>query len=322
MKRERGTSPRGTLEEGGVWYKGNLHSHTTLSDGRLSPEELIAAYRGRGYDFLAITDHNIFDRHEAGDGFLVIPSFEYTFAERNGDYREFHFNVFAERWAAFDGYPFGTGNVLKPKPLQGKGLKAVQDVIDEFKAKGCLVMLNHPHWSLIELEDILPLQGYFGVETYNYSSYYLENMGVSTIIWDSLLRRGRQVWGIATDDNHNLFPLDSDSCDSFGGWVCVKAKELTAPAILDAVAEGSFYSSAGPEIRRFAIEDDRVIFECSTVDRIHVVGDRRQYQTAVGRPGRRDLTSFSTRLKGGEKYVRVECVDATGRRAYTNPIFL
>ncbi|MEK6530721.1 MAG: PHP domain-containing protein, partial [candidate division NC10 bacterium] len=38
--------------------KGNLHTHTHLSDGLLSPEAVIARYRALGYDFLAITDHD------------------------------------------------------------------------------------------------------------------------------------------------------------------------------------------------------------------------------------------------------------------------
>jgi hypothetical protein len=37
--------------------KGNLHAHTTFSDGIRSPDSVIAEYEGRGYDFLAITDH-------------------------------------------------------------------------------------------------------------------------------------------------------------------------------------------------------------------------------------------------------------------------
>jgi len=37
--------------------KGNLHAHTTFSDGRLTVEEVVSRYRDIGYDFLAITDH-------------------------------------------------------------------------------------------------------------------------------------------------------------------------------------------------------------------------------------------------------------------------
>ncbi len=37
--------------------RGNLHAHTTFSDGVRSPAALIAEYESLGYDFLAITDH-------------------------------------------------------------------------------------------------------------------------------------------------------------------------------------------------------------------------------------------------------------------------
>src|SRR5438874_12906010 len=39
------------------WLRGNLHAHTTFSDGVKEPNELVAAYDALGYDFLAITDH-------------------------------------------------------------------------------------------------------------------------------------------------------------------------------------------------------------------------------------------------------------------------
>src|SRR2546428_9433440 len=38
--------------------RGNLHAHTTFSDGALSPHRLIEEYERLGYDFLAITDHD------------------------------------------------------------------------------------------------------------------------------------------------------------------------------------------------------------------------------------------------------------------------
>ncbi|MBU7003944.1 MAG: hypothetical protein HXS50_00155, partial [Theionarchaea archaeon] len=42
----------------GKWFRGNIHTHTTESDGRLSPSEVSEFYRSRGYDFLCLTDHN------------------------------------------------------------------------------------------------------------------------------------------------------------------------------------------------------------------------------------------------------------------------
>ena len=45
-------------DENAVWLKGNLHSHSTMSDGRLTPEEMKEAYKHHGYDFLVISDHD------------------------------------------------------------------------------------------------------------------------------------------------------------------------------------------------------------------------------------------------------------------------
>src|SRR5215216_1175846 len=38
--------------------RGDLHSHTTLSDGRQDVEAMLAGARARGYEYLAITDHS------------------------------------------------------------------------------------------------------------------------------------------------------------------------------------------------------------------------------------------------------------------------
>ena len=43
--------------EGKPFFRGNLHCHTTMSDGAKTPDEVIATYQAMGYDFLAITDH-------------------------------------------------------------------------------------------------------------------------------------------------------------------------------------------------------------------------------------------------------------------------
>ena len=47
------------FDQPGRFYKGNLHTHSTRSDGTLSPGAVLAAYRERGYDFLSLTDHFI-----------------------------------------------------------------------------------------------------------------------------------------------------------------------------------------------------------------------------------------------------------------------
>ena len=46
------------LPENGTFYKANLHCHTVLSDGRLTPEQVRELYMSRGYSIVAFTDHN------------------------------------------------------------------------------------------------------------------------------------------------------------------------------------------------------------------------------------------------------------------------
>ena len=46
------------------YYKGNLHTHTLWSDGNHFPEMVVDWYAQHGYDFLALTDHNIVADHD------------------------------------------------------------------------------------------------------------------------------------------------------------------------------------------------------------------------------------------------------------------
>src|ERR1051325_8912578 len=69
----------------GHWYKGNTHPHTLNSDGDSSPDDVVKWYRGHGYQFLVLTDHNVLTSVEAlnalhglDDKFLVIRGEEVT----------------------------------------------------------------------------------------------------------------------------------------------------------------------------------------------------------------------------------------------------
>lgn len=42
------------------WYKGNLHMHTFWSDGNAFPEQAVLCYKNRGYNFIGLSDHNVF----------------------------------------------------------------------------------------------------------------------------------------------------------------------------------------------------------------------------------------------------------------------
>ena len=48
----------------GAWFKGNTHTHSLWSDGNDFPEMIVDWYQKRGYDFLALSDHNTLSRGE------------------------------------------------------------------------------------------------------------------------------------------------------------------------------------------------------------------------------------------------------------------
>jgi len=59
-------------------YKANLHCHSTMSDGTLTPEQLKGLYKKAGYSILAITDHDHPVDHSAmtEPDFLMITGYE------------------------------------------------------------------------------------------------------------------------------------------------------------------------------------------------------------------------------------------------------
>ena len=61
-----------------IWYKGNLHTHTTESDGDAHPEAVVKWYKQHDYDFLVLSDHNHLTilEHEIEEGPLMVPGEE------------------------------------------------------------------------------------------------------------------------------------------------------------------------------------------------------------------------------------------------------
>jgi hypothetical protein len=54
------------------WFKGNTHTHSLWSDGNDFPEMIVDWYQRHGYDFLAISDHNVLHQGEKWQGLDTI----------------------------------------------------------------------------------------------------------------------------------------------------------------------------------------------------------------------------------------------------------
>lgn len=264
-----------TLFREGSFYKGNIHCHSTRSDGRIAPEKVIEAYRERGYHFLMLTEHNIYT-HFTGfdtDQFLLLPGMEINAPPDIHEIRDYHFLVIPgtkEQRAQATLPPYVHDQRLDLRPFDS--YEYLQSLIDDAYYRGNQVIINHPYWSKVEYDQILPLKRLCGLEVFNYCSKVLENVGEAFSTWDAVLRSGMRLWGTAVDDAHNFYPYDSGGNDSFGGYIMVKAKSFTQDGLMEAFAAGSFYGTSGPEIRDFYVEDNMVHFICSPVSRIFLNG--------------------------------------------------
>jgi hypothetical protein len=310
----------------GNFYKGNLHTHTTRSDGRKSPEDAALGYRARGYDFLAITDHNVYAdfRDLNRDDFLMLPGMEINAPPQAGNDTEYHFLALPgtkEMRAAAALPPYEHDFMLELEPIHTA--EYLQPVIDDAVRRGCWITLNHPYWSRVEYDQVLAFENISALEVNNFCSSVLENTGESYQCWDAVLRSGVRMLGTSVDDAHHFFPENSGGYDAFGGYVVAKAESLSLDDITSALVSGSFYGSAGgPEIHDFYIDGGCVHFRCSPAARIYFGGRARHMRWRIADPGGPPLTEFVSPLQGDELYVRAECFDERGRKSFTNPIWL
>lgn len=294
----------------GIWLKGNLHAHSTVSDGDLAPEQVLAGYHARGYDFFSLTDHNIHARYSYKD-LILIPGFELT-CYLGGKRAHINFYQKGDVCLFKDGEEFSVTDDEETRQF-------IERAKDEY-----LIMLNHPDWSRLEYRDVEGYSCFFALEVLNYGTEYHDRIGENAYFWDAGLRDGKRWWGLATDDNHNGYvsspgwPFDHLECDSFGGWIMVKAADRSRAAIMEALQAGHFYASGGPQIHDFSVEDGVVHVSCSPVKRIVFKGEEGNFVRTLGE----GITEFTAPLRRNKEYVRVECIDECGRVAYSNPIYL
>ena len=291
----------------GRFYRGNLHGHSTNSDGIWSPAEYCRQYRQNGYDFVALTDHCT-EQY----GWIISDTREF----RRDDFTtligaELHPGQI-ESGSAWHLLAVGLPLDFETWREGDTGASVARRAM----AAGAFVAATHPNWYAFTVADFETLDAAHAVECYNGAADSASDRGYSWHYIDMLLHRGHRVGAIATDDVH----ASGDYSDFMRGWVYVRAEALTPDALLRALKAGHYYSSTGPQLHNVEFRgSDKLLVECSPARQILVMGESAGALRISGaglRGAEFDLSDVESR------WLRVTVRDETGGRAWTNPVWL
>lgn len=323
----------------GNWYKGNTHTHTNAFDGFSPVEDVVKLYKDANYDFLTITDHNLFKVYEEfnSENFLMLNATELTYGVeiddldlleqlntkvKNGELSQEEMLQDVQQFTIKDINPSRVPHVIaiaRDKDMKewnnisSKKFVEIQAMIDLANEKNCLSIIAHPCWSKLNLKDLEPLKDFTAIEVYNHVCEEIFAGGNSSEIWDQMLNAGMKVNAIACDDTHDISV-------SLGGYIMVKSEKLDYESIIEAIENGDYYSTMGPEIKNVTVENGVINVECSKVKKVRFTPDiilGRTYTDVEG-----NMESCSHKLYGFEKHIRIEIEDMNGNKAWTNPIYL
>ena len=324
-------------------YKANLHCHSTLSGGKLTPEQLKEAYKAKGYDILAITDHCRPCDHTAmsEEGFLMLTGYEAYIRPTDGKscpYRgEVHLNLFSRDPHNLKYICYNQG-FCKYLPVEEHGTldrvgserprEYTTEYVNEFIRtaieNGYMVSYNHPFWSMESEERILSYENCFSLEMYNTGSFRLNHFENGEGIYDVMLRRGMHIGCHGGDDNHNKEPLDDPDSDSFLAHTRILADSLEYGAIIDALDRKEFYASTGPQIHEIAVYDTeegkRVRVKCSPVKGIYLFMGSKSVKHVTA-PRGEFITEADLPLAKKARFIRISVHDGEGGAANSRGFF-
>ena len=327
------------------YFKSNLHSHSTISDGAYTKEELREIYKSRGYQILAITDHNLVIPHPEleDEDFLLITANEINIDEVTpiGPYgKTYHLNLFAKQrnnlWQPFlppklysEEAKEYVKQVHSPELPYSYDVEAVNRIIAAANENGFLVCYNHPTWSMQRYPDYIGLKGLWGVELYNTCTSLSGCDENNNRIYQDMLLSGQQLFPVAADDLHHRDNLHKIG----GGWVMIGAEKLEYETVLSAMERGDLYASTGAEIYDISINNGILSVDCSPAHCIKITTHcRRGGGHFLPEDGQTTLSHCELDMnfwlqkwvedRQDNAFVRVEIYGPENKKAYSRPYYL
>lgn len=292
--------------------KGNLHTHSTYSDGIYNVDELINIYENRGYDFLGITDHDKYfnNNNNSNSNVILLNGIEATCLyngndKTKGEYA--HFSCFCQK---NNNYYIGSY----------KNSDDLNKYISDLKLRFELIQFNHPLFSRLDDNEMKMLNGYEIIEIYNHKDN-LEESGFenANYIVRKLLNNNKKILVSAGDDFHGPYNnVDNDKC--FGGFIYLDSKKDKL-SIINSLKKGKFYASTGPVIYEYKITGRKIKVLTSNVKEIIFYTNLRKCKKVYDYNSN-PINNANYILTGEEYYVWTIIKDFNGKYAWTQPIYI
>ena len=291
------------------FQKGNVHTHTTLSDGGSTPEQTITWYRSHGYQFLALTDHNKLSRPARyaslqDPGFVLISGEEVTMT---GKGRQVHVNALCTTSR------IAGGNFASAAAALNSGIGAV-------RAQGGVALVNHPNfdWALSPA-DVTDARDASLLEIAS-GHPYVHSAGNAThpsheSLWDIALSSGADFMGVGVDDEHHIDVSSDPPATPGKAWISTFGDVTESTPICAALAQGQLYASTGVELRRISVREHQYEVEPVQAGTTVVFIGMGGRELARSRPSRGAPAVYLPH--GDEGYVRARLELPDGRRAWT-----
>lgn len=318
------------------YYKANLHSHSTESDGVMTPAQVKEKYKSNGYSVVAYTDHEhlIDNSYLNDDSFIALTACEVAIKQFPNmstlvktDMKVCHLNFISKKadnvdtpcYSSVYDHFWNDGNKDKIVHTCGEYERVhsgdgISEMIDIANRNGFLVTYNHPRWSLENASDYLGYKGLWAVEIYNTA---VNNDGIYEYdinVYDDLLRSGEKIACVCADDSHNPGHY-------FGGWVMINTDDFSYDGIIKALETHNFYASTGPVIKSLVIEDNKAILTYEMGAYATISCQSRRSKKILSENADGESVAVFDILPDKDGYIRFDVVDKEGRRANTNAYF-
>ncbi len=332
------------LPEKGNFYKANLHCHTTISDGRLTPEEVKELYKSQGYSVVAYTDHNLLIPHNdlTDNEFLALNGVELDASggriEGAPKYSKvchfclialepdnfinpfWHRTLYKTPGKVSENAKYALFDDSKPDFVRAYNSECISEMFTGGRELGFFVTYNHPTWSKESYNEYIKYRGMHAMEMFNGSCISMGYDEYNPRVYDDILGSGNRIYAIGADDNHNGYPYGDRRCDSCVAFTMIKADRLDYRAVTRALLNGEFYASEGPEIYELTYDEGRVHIKTSPADRIAVSYLGRGARIAYA--GAEPVTEADFVIPDDVGCFRITVTDRRGKHATTNAYFL